>query len=95
MTGGLSLSFADYPNGSPKRTQLFQQALEKLSALPGVVSVGAISHLPLGGRTMQLPFTIPAQSNAKNAERVVDYRVVTIFVLSNRGSRIEEGTRLR
>src|SRR5678816_2928704 len=56
LTAGLSLSFADYPNGSPKRTQLFQQALETLNSLPGVTSVGAISHLPLGGRTMKQPF---------------------------------------
>ena len=48
LTAGLSLSFADYPNG-PKRTQLFRQVLETLSTLPGVTSVGAISHLPLGG----------------------------------------------
>src|ERR1051326_5198676 len=31
LTAGLSLSFADYPNG-PKRTQLFRQALETLRA---------------------------------------------------------------
>ena len=44
LTAGLSLSFVDYPNGSPKRTQVFHDALDKLSALPGVTSVGAISH---------------------------------------------------
>lgn len=37
LTAGLSVSFADYPNGNPKRTQLFTQALETLSNLPGVV----------------------------------------------------------
>src|SRR6185503_8380144 len=74
LTAGLSLSFADYPNGSAKRTELFHQALEKLGALPGVESVAAISHLPLGGRTMQLPFTIAGQSTrAKTDERVADY----------------------
>src|ERR1051325_8236651 len=42
LTAGLSLSFADYPNGSPKRTEIYRQALETLSTLPGVTSVGAI-----------------------------------------------------
>jgi ABC-type lipoprotein release transport system permease subunit len=41
LTAGLSLSFADYPNGSPKRTQLYSHALETLDSLPGVTSVGA------------------------------------------------------
>ena len=48
LTARLSLSFADYPQGSPQRTQIFREALNTLSALPGVTSVGAISHLPLG-----------------------------------------------
>lgn len=92
VTAGLSLSFADYPYGSPKRTQLFAQALEKLSALPGVVSVGAISHLPLGGRTMQLPFTIAAQSTrAHNDERVADYRVISPSFFQNAGVELKKG----
>ena len=92
VTAGLSLSFADYPNGSPKRTQLFHQAVEKLSALPGVVSVGAISHLPLGGRTMQLPFTIGDQSTpAKTEERVADYRVVTPSFFKTAGVELKKG----
>jgi putative ABC transport system permease protein len=91
VTAGLSLSFGDYPNGSPRRTQVYQQAVEKLSALPGVVSVGAISHLPLGGRTMQLPFTIPSQSRAKNDERVADYRVVTPSFFQTAGVELKQG----
>ena len=92
VTAGLSLSFADYPNGSPQRTQLFQQALENLGALPGVVSAGAISHLPLGGRTMQLPFTIAAESTrAKADERVADYRVVTPSFFQTAGVALKKG----
>jgi predicted permease len=91
VTAGLSLSFADYPNGDPRRTQLYQQAVEKLSALPGVVSVGAISHLPLGGRTMQLPFVIPGQSSAKADERVTDYRVITPSFFQTAGVELKKG----
>src|SRR6185503_6975279 len=78
LTAGLSLSFGDYPNGSPQRAQVFRNALETLGALPGVTSVGAISHLPLGGRTMKQPFWIAGEDNGKKSEeRVTDYRVVT------------------
>ncbi|HEU4872414.1 MAG TPA: ABC transporter permease, partial [Pyrinomonadaceae bacterium] len=92
VTAGLSLSFADYPNGSPQRTQLFTQALETLSTLPGVTSVGAISHLPLGGRTMKLPFRIAGETNATEAdERVTDYRVVSPSFFETAGVELKKG----
>jgi putative ABC transport system permease protein len=92
LTAGLSLSFADYPNGSPKRTQLFSQALETLSTLPGVTSVAAISHLPLGGRTMKLPFRIAGEMNGTKAEeRVADYRVVTPSFFETAGVELKKG----
>jgi putative ABC transport system permease protein len=92
LTAGLSLSFGDYPNGSPKRTQLFHQALETLSTLPGVTSVGAISHLPLGGRTMKLPFLILGETNFTKAdERVADYRVVSPSFFETAGVELKKG----
>lgn len=92
LTAGLSLSFADYPNGSPKRTQLFRDALATVSTLPGVSSVGAISHLPLGGRTMKLPFLIDGEANfAKADERVADYRVVTPSFFETAGVELKQG----
>lgn len=92
VTAGLSLSLADYPNGSPKRTQLFRDALEKLSTLPGVTSAGAISHLPLGGRTMKLPFVIAGETNATRAEeRVADYRVVSPSFFETAGVELKKG----
>ena len=92
LTAGLSLSFADYPNGSPKRIQIFDQALEELSTLPGVTSVGAISHLPLGGRTMKQPFWIAGEANATKAdERVADYRVVSPSFFEIAGVALKKG----
>jgi putative ABC transport system permease protein len=92
LTAGISLSFLDYPNGSPKRTQLFRDAVDRLSALPGVTSAGAISHLPLGGRTMQLPFFISGSSSgAKHEERVADYRVVTPSFFKTAGIALKQG----
>src|SRR5215831_5674202 len=92
LTAGLSLSFADYPNGSPKRAQLFQRAIDRLSTLPGVTSVGAISHLPLGGRTMKLPFKIAGQPNASPSnESVADYRVVSPSYFKAAGISLKRG----
>jgi putative ABC transport system permease protein len=91
LTAGLSLSFADYPHG-PKRTQLFQRALETLSTLPGVTSVGAISHLPLGGRTMRQSFWIAGETNNKKPdERVADYRVVSPSFFETTGVQLKKG----
>jgi putative ABC transport system permease protein len=92
LTAGLSLSFSDYPNGSPKRTEVFRQGLESLSSLPGVVSVGAISHVPLGGRTMKLPFLIVGEGHVTEAdERVADYRVVTPSFFETAGVELKSG----
>src|ERR1051325_261032 len=92
LTAGVSLSFGDYPNGSPKRTQLFRDAVETLSTLPGVTSVGAISHLPLGGRTMKLPFSIAGDQRLTAAdERVADYRVVTPSFFETAGVELKQG----
>ena len=92
LTAGLSLSFADYPNGSPQRTQLFSEALDALSTLPGVTSAGAISHLPLGGRTMKLPFRMAAETTVTKAdERVADYRVVSPSFFQTAGVELKRG----
>ncbi|HET6974971.1 MAG TPA: ABC transporter permease [Pyrinomonadaceae bacterium] len=91
LTAGLSLSFADYPNGSPRRTQLYHQALETLSSLPGVTSVGAISHLPLGGRTMKQTFWITGETRAQADERVADYRVVSPSFFTTAGVQLKKG----
>jgi putative ABC transport system permease protein len=92
LTAGLSLSFGDYPYHSPKRTQLYRQAVETLSTLPGVTSVAAISHLPLGGRTMKLPFRVAGETNGTNAdERVADYRVVTPSFFETAGVQLKKG----
>lgn len=92
LTAGLSLSFADYPNGSPKRTQIFREALQELSTLPGVTAVGAISHLPLGGRTMKLPFWIAGDGKVeKSDERVTDYRVVSPSFFETAGVELRKG----
>ena len=91
LTAGLSLSFGDYPNSS-NRMQLFHQALDTLSTLPGVTSVGAISHLPLGGRTMKQSFWIAGETTGKKPdERVADYRVVSPSFFGTAGVQLKQG----
>src|SRR5207244_2938556 len=47
LTMEISLPEARYPD--PKKAAFFAQLLERVRALPGVTSAGAIGHLPLGG----------------------------------------------
>ena len=44
------------------QVQFFNALLDKLRALPGVLSASAVSHLPLGGSDTAGGFTIPGQS---------------------------------
>jgi predicted permease len=47
LTMEISLPEARYPN--PQKAAFFARLLERVRALPGVKSAGAIGHLPLGG----------------------------------------------
>jgi putative ABC transport system permease protein len=47
LTLTLSPSGANYPQGSPKRSFYFQEALARVQALPGVQSAGLTGFLPL------------------------------------------------
>jgi len=49
----LSLPAGKYQQGEP-RLQVYQQVVERISSLPGVASVGAVSQLPLRGDTFDL-----------------------------------------
>ncbi len=47
LTFGVFLSPRRYPEGA-RRTQLVEQMIQRLKALPGVTEASAISHLPMG-----------------------------------------------
>jgi putative ABC transport system permease protein len=81
LTAGVSLSLSDYgpPSELTKRAgAFFQKALIRIGSLPGVASVGMISHLPLGGRGVNMTFELKSQSHlaAKN-DPVADWRIVS------------------
>ena len=79
LTAAAALSYSDYPNGdTQRRAAYFRQALERVRSLPGVESVGAISHLMFGGRTWQFPFEIKGREPLlSRQETLADFRVVT------------------
>ena len=87
LTATVSLSWNDYPvqrfrkdnpPGNGSRTAFFQQALERIGSLPDVVSVGATSQLPLGGREIDMVFEIKGQpQGAANPDRHAELRITT------------------
>jgi putative ABC transport system permease protein len=77
LTAGVSLN-RDLGAQTPERNMaLFSQAIERVRAMPGVEAVGAVSHLPFGGRGVNLSFTLTGRepSPADEATRA-ELRVV-------------------
>src|SRR5262245_6724444 len=57
LTLTLSPSFANYPEGSPRRRFYFQEALARVQALPGVESAALTSFLPLTPPSASVSFS--------------------------------------
>ncbi len=56
----------------------FQHALaQRLSALPGVTSTGAVSLLPLSGLLSRVPFTVEGRAISRDRVPVAQYRIVS------------------
>jgi putative ABC transport system permease protein len=90
LTLSISLTRADYPQADPRRTAFFNDAVARLASIPGVTSVGAISHLPLGGRGVNEQFVIEGNLNSTgNADlRVISPEYFSAFripLLSGKG----------
>ena len=64
----VSLLQAKYPE-SRQRAIFFQQALQRVAALPGVESVGATSMLPLSGEDRANSFTVEGRAPLAAGER--------------------------
>jgi predicted permease len=86
LTASVSPSVNDYPvqpfrkdnpPGNWRRTAFYQQALARIASLPGVVSVGAISQLPLGGREVDHGFEIKGRPRRKPEELHAELRIIT------------------
>jgi putative ABC transport system permease protein len=71
--------------------RFFEQLEQRLAALPGVRSVGAVSQLPLGGGTSQAPYAYDDET-AEHWERVTaDARTVTPGLFGALGFRLAAG----
>jgi len=57
LTFRLMLPQGDYP-GTEAPAAFVQQVIEKISTLPGVLSAGAVNHLPLGYTASGVDFTV-------------------------------------
>ncbi len=81
LTAGVSLNLNDYgpPRDLTKRGgAFFQKAIARVGSLPGVMSVGVISHLPLGGRGVTMTFELKGQARlAAKTDPVADWRIVS------------------
>jgi len=61
-----------------RRPTFYRQLLERLGAMPGVVSAGSINHLPLAGDMWDWPFTIEGRPKSGPGESPsAIYRIVT------------------
>lgn len=77
MTLGVSLLPARYPK-EEQVAQMYSQILERATAVPGVISAGAISDLPLTGSNTSDSFTIEGRpAIAREAWPSTEYHVVT------------------
>ena len=65
----------DYPN--TRRVQLFQQMIERVSALPGVERAAAVSALPFSGASAGAVFQIPGRPAAPGEALSADFLVAT------------------
>src|SRR5215831_4027118 len=72
-----SLPGSRYPDGG-RRAQFFEQARARLSSLPGVRAIGAISNLPLSGSESMDYIVIEGAGRApRGKEPLVEDRAIT------------------
>jgi predicted permease len=91
LTMIVSLAGSEHSTG-PKRAVFFNQLLERVENMPGVLSASAINHLPLGGDTWTIGFAIegrPASPSGQSPRGV--YRIVRPNYFKTMGATLFEG----
>ena len=77
LTASISLSNAGYKDPS-KQAAFFQEAIQRLEALSGVISAGATSTLPLGDYERSVTFSIEGRPAVSRTERArTDYFAIS------------------
>ena len=64
LTMEISLPDSGYPE--PQKASFFKQLLDRIHALPGVTSAGAIGHLPLGGEMASYALQVQGRAPLPN-----------------------------
>jgi putative ABC transport system permease protein len=74
------------------RARLFEHAVAELKSLPGVVSAGATSALPLSGDNNDIHFTVEGRPLASSQEKyAADYRAVSPEYFATMGIKVLRG----
>ncbi|MEZ5402914.1 MAG: ABC transporter permease [Bryobacteraceae bacterium] len=88
---GASVVKVDYPEGDRgRRTALLREALDRVSALPGVDAAGIADMLPLG-RNRSWGFRAKGRTYPKELAQVARVRIVTPGYFEAMGIRLAEG----
>ncbi len=75
-----------------RQLPFYSQLLQKLAALPGVVSVGAINHLPLAGDIWTFDFTVEGQPTPPPGhEPSAAYRIISPGYFETMGTPLLRG----
>jgi predicted permease len=91
LTMQVSLPPAQY-QAPPTLLSFYNEAVRQISALPGVTSVGAISHVPLAGGGPQFVFAVEGRPIPTPAEApIASYRVVTPGYFQTMGIPLTKG----
>ncbi len=91
LTMKLALPYAKYREPQ-QQAAFFQQAMERIKALPGVQSVGAVSDLPLSGEGGVYTFTIEGRpSTSTQDDPVAVWRAVNPDYFRTMGMQLRRG----
>jgi predicted permease len=91
MTFHLSMRVPGRYPGPADRAELARTVVDRLSALPGVESVGLTTLLPLAGRQWTQPYGLPGQSPQEWDGNRAEFRAVTSGFFSALGVRLVDG----
>lgn len=78
LTARLNFSMDRKYAPEAERIRFYQEVQQRLSGLPGIVSLGTTNHLPLSGWTAIRPFTIEGQLPPATGERLeTEFHIVS------------------